>query len=238
MAVSSHLVLYQKRWKQRACRSCQGVHRGVLHWVPWNVLRLSFQLPECSSLELRELHPGVERLDSMCTPGKAPPLGLPLLPACSPTTSALQCLCWARMPAIQQGPECTHSPRGSFRPLAHLFPRTLNTEVCKRTWKGLGNLSVSGFRAGKQRTLRCAELFREGCVMHPSKYGQWVKVQYKVFQLQNSFIPQEFLHPWLERWLRNRPVTLSRSHHDLLETVEQIQHLQDDTCNPADVQSP
>lgn len=73
--------------------------------------------------------------------------------------------------------------------------------------------------------------------MHPSQLGQWVKVQCKIFQLQNSFTPQEFLRPWLERWLRIRPMTLSRSHHNLLETLEQIQHLQDDTCNPADVQS-
>ena len=38
----------------------------------------------------------------------------------------------------------------------------------------------------------------------------------------NSSTPQEVLHPWLERWLRIRPMTLNQSHHDLLETLEQI----------------
>ena len=101
-------------------------------------LRLSFQLPECSSLELRELHPGVGRLDSLCTPGKAPPLGLPLLPACSPTTSALQCLHWTRMQFIKG--LSAHTVLGGPSDPWHGFPRTLNTEACKRTWKGLGNL--------------------------------------------------------------------------------------------------
>ena len=108
-----------------------------LHQAMWS-LRLSFQLPECSSLELRELHPGVGRLDSLCTPGKAPPLGLPLLPACSPTTSALQCLHWTRMQFIKG--LSAHTVLGGPSDPWHGFPRTLNTEACKRTWKGLGNL--------------------------------------------------------------------------------------------------
>lgn len=62
----------QKRWKKRASSPLKD-HTEYYLWGTYEYPRLSFYPHECSNSKLKDLPPGIGRLDSMHTAGKSPP---------------------------------------------------------------------------------------------------------------------------------------------------------------------